>query len=71
MHRHHQVGMVYIWSSQYLLILSLPRYNNKTYRIDGLGWDKNPMTEFEKKTGDKLLPPLRVAGEGRACGPPG
>ena len=52
MHRHHQVGMAYIWSISTHLIPS--RYNNKTYRIDGLDWDKNPMTEFEKKTGDKL-----------------
>ena len=30
------------------------RYNNKTYRIDQIEWDKNPLTEFPKKDGDKL-----------------
>ena len=52
MHRHHQVGMAYIWSISTHLIPS--RYNNKTYRIDQIEWDKNPLTEFPKKDGDKL-----------------
>lgn len=24
------------------------RYNNKTYRVDDIAWDKNPTYEFEK-----------------------
>ena len=32
----------------------ITRYNNKTYRIDGIEWDKNPLTEFEKNNGEKL-----------------
>ena len=55
MHRHHQVGMVecssLLSSSDYPLF---PRYNNTTYRIDGIEWDKNPNTEFDKKTGEKI-----------------
>ncbi|XP_035744235.1 piwi-like protein Ago3 [Vespa mandarinia] len=27
----------------------LTRYNNKTYRIDDIAWDKNPMFEFERQ----------------------
>lgn len=29
------------------------RYNNKTYRIDDIAWDKNPTYEFDKGT-DKI-----------------
>ena len=36
------------------VIFLLSRFNNQTYRIDGIDWDQNPMTEFEKKTGEKL-----------------
>ena len=32
----------------------ITRYNNKTYRIDCIEWDKNPLTEFEKNNGEKL-----------------
>ena len=38
-------------SSDYPLF---PRYNNTTYRIDGIDWDKNPKSEFDKKTGEKI-----------------
>ncbi|XP_066589272.1 piwi-like protein Ago3 [Prorops nasuta] len=27
----------------------ITRYNNRTYRIDDIAWDKNPMTTFERK----------------------
>ena len=29
----------------------ITRYNNKTYRIDQIDWDKNPQTEFDSKKG--------------------
>lgn len=29
-----------------------PRYNNKTYRIDDIDWDKTPMDTFQTKTGE-------------------
>ena len=32
----------------------ITRYNNKTYRIDEIDWDKNPRTEFERKRGESL-----------------
>ena len=32
----------------------ITRYNNKTYRIDEIDWDKNPTHEFEGKGGEKL-----------------
>lgn len=28
------------------------RYNNKTYRIDDIDWDKNPMSTFTTRTGE-------------------
>ena len=30
------------------------RYNNKTYRIDEIAWDKTPTDEFEGRNGEKL-----------------
>ena len=50
MHRHHQVGRVYGSSFPSLIFSFLCRYNNQTYRIDGIDWDKNPLVEFEKRT---------------------
>ena len=32
----------------------ITRYNNKTYRIDQIDWDKNPRTEFEGRKGESL-----------------
>ena len=29
-------------------------YNNKTYRIDEIDWDKTPSDEFEGRNGEKL-----------------
>ena len=29
-------------------------YNNKTYRIDEIAWDKTPTDEFEGRNGEKL-----------------
>ena len=31
----------------------LTRYNNKTYRIDDILWDENPMTEFTYHNGQR------------------
>ena len=31
----------------------LTRYNNKTYRIDDIMWEENPMSEFEYHNGQK------------------
>ena len=30
----------------------IPRYNNKTYRIDDIDWDKNPRSVFKTPSGD-------------------
>ena len=32
----------------------LCRYNNKTYRIDEIAWDKKPTDEFEGKNEERL-----------------
>jgi len=32
----------------------ITRYNNKTYRIDEIAWDKTPREEFEGKNGEKM-----------------
>merc|ERR1719500_457347 len=32
----------------------ITRYNNKTYRIDEISWDKHPTDEFEGRNGEKL-----------------
>merc|ERR1719192_275314 len=32
----------------------MTRYNNKTYRVDEIAWDKNPSDEFEGRNGEKL-----------------
>ena len=32
----------------------LTRYNNRTYRIDEIAWDKHPDDEFDYKNGEKL-----------------
>lgn len=32
----------------------LTRYNNKTYRIDDIMWDENPMSEFFYHNGQKI-----------------
>lgn len=32
----------------------LTRYNNKTYRIDEVLWDENPMTTFETTSGEEI-----------------
>merc|ERR1719435_42579 len=32
----------------------MTRYNNKTYRIDEIAWDKHPDDEFDYKNGEKL-----------------
>ena len=31
----------------------ITRYNNKTYRIDEIAWDKTPTEEFEGRNGEK------------------
>lgn len=33
--------------------IALTRYNNKTYRIDGIAWHMNPNSSFERGKGDK------------------
>lgn len=30
------------------------RYNNKTYRIDDIAWDKNPESTFQSYTGEEM-----------------
>lgn len=32
----------------------LTRYNNKTYRVDDIMWDKNPTSTFECSTGEPV-----------------
>ena len=32
----------------------ITRYNNKTYRIDEIAWDKNPTEEFDGRNGEKM-----------------
>ena len=32
----------------------LTRYNNKTYRIDDIAWDKNPQSKFQYHTGEEM-----------------
>ena len=32
----------------------LTRYNNKTYRIDDIKWDENPLSTFDSFNGDKV-----------------
>jgi len=32
----------------------ITRYNNKTYRIDEIAWDKHPTDEFEGRNGEKM-----------------
>ena len=32
----------------------MTRYNNKTYRVDDIAWDKNPSHEFEGRNGEKI-----------------
>ena len=44
--------MGFVFSISCYLLCS--RYNNQTYRIDGVDWDKNPTSEFDKKTGERI-----------------
>ena len=37
-----------------LFYFLLSSFNNQTYRIDGIDWDQNPLTEFDKKSGEKV-----------------
>ena len=30
------------------------RYNNRTYRVDDIAWDKNPMSTFTDHTGKSV-----------------
>ena len=30
------------------------RYNNRTYRVDDIAWDKNPMSTFTNHTGKSV-----------------
>ena len=39
---------------QYLCNFPVCSYNNKTYRIDEIAWDKTPTDEFEGRNGEKL-----------------
>jgi aubergine len=32
----------------------ITRYNNRTYRIDGIAWDMNPDMTFEGRNGEKI-----------------
>jgi aubergine-like protein len=32
----------------------LTKYNNRTYRVDDILWDSNPMTEFNFANGGKI-----------------
>ena len=32
----------------------ITRYNNKTYRIDEIAWDKHPDSEFDMRNGEKM-----------------
>jgi aubergine-like protein len=32
----------------------LTRYNNRTYRIDDIAWELNPLSKFKKKNGDDI-----------------
>ena len=32
----------------------LTRYNNRTYRIDDIMWDENPMTKFAYHSGETI-----------------
>jgi len=43
-------------SAEKLLLgaIVMTRYNNKTYRIDEIAWDKTPSDEFEGRNGEKL-----------------
>ena len=39
--------------------LDILRYNNSTYRIDEIAWDKHPSGEFEgRKNREDLVPPV-------------
>lgn len=41
--------------ANYLIGLTvMTSYNNKTYRIDDINWDVNPMSTFEKRSGVKV-----------------
>jgi len=41
--------------SHYTHILTHPhRYNNRTYRIDDISWDKNPKSTFIDHTGQPV-----------------
>lgn len=35
-------------------LVVLTRYNNKTYRVDDILWDQNPMTKFETTSGEEI-----------------
>lgn len=43
------------WKLDYFCILiALFRYNNSTYRIDEIAWDKHPSDEFEGRNNEKI-----------------
>jgi aubergine len=39
---------------QFLGQIVLTRYNNRTYRIDGIDFDKSPLSTFTKRTGETM-----------------
>ena len=43
--------IIYLWTCCNILVSS---YNNKTYRIDEIAWDKTPSDEFDGRNGEKL-----------------
>lgn len=38
----------------YFELFSLYRYNNRTYRVDGIVWDMTPQSRFKKRTGQSF-----------------
>ena len=38
----------------FYLIFGIIRYNNSTYRIDEIAWDKHPTNEFEGRNNQKI-----------------
>jgi len=41
-------------NKQLIGCMVLTRYNNKTYRIDDIAWDKNPLSSFASITGENI-----------------
>ncbi|XP_064424197.1 piwi-like protein 1 [Latimeria chalumnae] len=41
-------------SKELIGLIVLTRYNNKTYRVDDIDWDKNPESKFKKADGTEI-----------------